>query len=96
MNYELLLEALDIIKQGRDEYAMKANGYLTQMEQFSTFFGLKLAHLIFAATEQLSLTLQAKDTNVAEGLQAAEMTKSYLEQQRTEAAFDIFYSCVKI
>lgn len=93
-NYEMLMEALEIIKQGKDEYAMKANGYLTQMEQFSVFFGLKLAHLIFAATEQLSLTLQAKDTNIAEGLQAAKLTKSYLEKQRTDAVFDAFYSCV--
>ena len=54
-NYELLLDALEIIKKGRDEYAMKVNGYLTSMQQFSTFFGLKLSYLIFSATEQLSL-----------------------------------------
>ena len=37
-NYRLLLDALEIIQEGRDEYAMKANGYLTSMQQFSTFF----------------------------------------------------------
>ena len=31
------------------------------MEQFHTFFGLKLSHMIFVATEQLSTTIQSKD-----------------------------------
>ena len=33
-NYKLLWDALEIIKEGRHEYA---NGYLTSMQQFSTF-----------------------------------------------------------
>ena len=82
-NYSLLLDALEIIQRGKDEYAMKANGYLTSMQQFGSFFGLKLSYLIFAATEQLSLTLQGKDTTKQEGYQAAVVARSYFEKQRT-------------
>ena len=73
---------------------MKANGYLTSMQQFGSFFGLKLLYLIFAATEQLSLTLQGKDTTIQEGYQAAVVARSYFEKQRTDAAYDTFYSVV--
>jgi hypothetical protein len=51
-NYQLLLDALEVIQQGRDEYAMKAHGFLNSMLKFSTYFGLKVSHLIFSATEQ--------------------------------------------
>ena len=93
-NYGLLLDALEIIQEGRDEYAMKANGYLTSMQQFSTFFGLKLSYLIFSATEQLSLTLQGRDTTIQEGVQAAALAKTFLEKQRTDDVYDTFYSQV--
>ena len=93
-NYSLLLDALEIIQRGKDEYAMKANGYLTSMQQFGIFLGLKLSYLIFAATEQLSLTLQGKDTTIQEGYQAAVVARSYFEKQRTDAAYDTFYSVV--
>ena len=52
---------------------MKAGGYLNQMEKFSCLFGLKLSHLVFAATEQLSLTIQGKDTTIAEAVQASKL-----------------------
>ena len=67
-NYQALLSALQVIQQGHDEYAAKARGLLTQMESFDTFFSLKLSHLVFAAAEQFSINLQAKDTTVGEGL----------------------------
>ena len=40
----------------------EAGGILHAMEKFCTFFGLHLSHLVFSATEQLSLRLQGKDT----------------------------------
>ena len=49
---------------GRDEYAMKAGGYLQQMEKFSIYFGLKLEYLVFSVTERLSCSLQGKDTTL--------------------------------
>ena len=85
------MDALEIIKEGRDEYAMKDNGYLTSMQQFNISFGLKLSYLIFSATEQLSLTLQGKDTTIQEGVQAGALASSFLEKQRTDNAYDTFY-----
>ena len=62
-NYETLLEALDEISETcKDEYDRKAVGFHSLMGKFSTFFGLKLTHLVFSASEQLSITLQNKDT----------------------------------
>ena len=41
-NYKLLLDALEAIQKEKDEYAMKANGFLNSMLKCSTYFGLKL------------------------------------------------------
>ena len=78
-NYHLLQEALELIQQGTDEYAMKAVGYLNSMEKFSTYFGLKLSHLVFSATEQLSLTLQGRDTTIQEAVQASKLAVHFIE-----------------
>ena len=64
------------------------------MEKFSTFFGLKLSHLIFSGTEQLSLTLQYKDITIQEATMAAEVAVQYLIRQRTDAQFEYFYTSV--
>ena len=66
LNYKVLLTALEEIREGHDEYAAKGNGLLNQMESFDTFFGLKLSHLVFAAAEQFSTNLQAKDITMQE------------------------------
>lgn len=56
-NYEVLCDTLcEISEGGRDEYAIKAGGIL---EKISTYYGLKLSHLI---TEQLSLSLPNSST----------------------------------
>lgn len=91
-NYEVLCDALcKIHAEGRDEYAMKAGGILHAMEKFCTFFGLHLSHLVFSATEQLSLSLQGKDTTVQEAIQASNLALNYLERQRSDEAFNYFY-----
>ena len=48
------------------------------MEQFNTYFGLKLAHQIFAPTEQFSTNLQAVDITVQEALRGAALLVSHL------------------
>ena len=68
--------------------------YLAQMDKFSTYPGLKLSHSIFACTEQLSLTLQGKDTTVQEARTAADLAVHYLERQRTDERFSSFYKDV--
>ena len=45
------------------------------MEKFSTFFGLKLSHLIFAATEQLAITLQNQDITLQEAIMASTLAE---------------------
>ena len=45
-NYAVLTTALlEIHEGGRDEYALKAGGYLATMDKFSTYFGVKLSYL---------------------------------------------------
>ena len=64
-NYSVLCVILEEINtETHDEYGVKAGGYLAQMENFSTYFGLMLSHLVFSGAEQLSLTLQGKDTTI--------------------------------
>ena len=44
-NYAVLTTALlEIHEGGRDEYALKAGGYLATMDKFSTYFGVKLSY----------------------------------------------------
>ena len=73
---------------------MKAGGLKRQLEQFGTLFGLKLSHLVFTLTEQLSCTLQAKNTTVQAAISAAYRTESWLKWQRTDEKFDSFYADV--
>lgn len=58
------------------------------------FFGLKLSHLVFSATEQVSITLQCKNTTIQEALSAATMAESFLQRQREDNSFEMFYSSV--
>ena len=90
-NYSLLQDALEVIQQGTDEYAMKAGGYLNFVQKFSTHYTLKLSHLVFLATKQLSLTIQGRDTTVQETVQASKLAVNFLERQRTDNAFDALY-----
>ena len=64
------------------------------MEKFSTYFGLKLAHLGFVATEQLATTLQAKDVIAQLCMGAVGATKAFLQRQRDETAFFRFFESV--
>ena len=92
-NYEVLMNALIEIRDGgSDEYAFKTGGYVALMDKFSTYFGLKLSFLIFSATEQLSVTLQGRNTTIQEAVQSSNLTIKFLEQQRKDVRFDVFYS----
>ena len=94
-NYQVLCDALGEIHEiGCDEYTVKAGGYLASMEKFSTLFGLRLSHLLFSATEQLSLTLQGKDTTIQDAMNAANLTLAFLERQRSPDSFVRYYSKV--
>ena len=72
-NYSIIQSALEEIRQGHDEYAAKASGMASKINDFDTFFGLKLAYLIFSAEEQLSINIQAKDITVQEAVYGARL-----------------------
>ena len=94
-NYTVLCAALEEINaHTHDEYGRKAGRFLALMDKFSAFLGLKLSHLIFSGTEQLSLTLQGKDTKIQEGTMAAELAIQYLVRLQLDASFDQFYTKV--
>ena len=67
---------------------------MRQLQLFGTFFGLKLCLIIFSSVEQLSRTLQFKDINIQEARAAALITENFLRRQRTDSAFEKFYSAV--
>ena len=94
-NYRVLCDVLgNINREGRDEYAAKADGFLNQMERLYTYFGLRLSHVIFSATEQLSCTLQGSDTTIQTTVQASKLALKYVERQRMDQAFEAFYEQV--
>ena len=94
-NYKLLLEELEVISEDSSgEASTKAGGLKAIMEKFSTFFGLKLAFLVFVATEQLAIKLQAKDIKAQVTMTAAKATDSYLGRYRNLESFNAFYQAV--
>ena len=94
-NYSVLCEELDLLgEEAQGESSHKALGLLAMMEKFSTFFGLKLAFLVFSATEQASLTLQYKDINAQEACMATNVARNFLVRHRSDSAFHTFYQSV--
>ena len=85
------MSMLEVIQQGHGEYAAKVKGLLMRMESFDAFFSLKLGYLIFTAAEQVSTTLQARDTTVAEATRGAHLLRSHYTSLRSEATFATFY-----
>ena len=53
--------------------------------------GLQLAHRIFAAAEQFSVNLQAKDITIQEATRGARLLVSHFKSLRTEPQFNTFY-----
>ena len=90
-NYQALESTLQVVEQGHDDHAAKAEGLLTKMETFELFFSLKLAYRIFSAAEQFSINLQTKDTTVSEGITGAHLLKSHFTSMRSDASFARFY-----
>ena len=87
-NNSTLSRALDEISTSRrDEYAMKASGFLLQMEKFSTFFRLKLGYLVFFLTDHLLCILEGKDTTIQEAVDPAKLTESYLCRLRSDEEY---------
>ena len=93
-NYSALLETLEEVSQGYDEYARRARGQMTLMEKFSTYFGLRLSYTVFGATEQLSRIIQAKQISIQDAVKAAHTAKASYEGMRKEEVYSQFYDQV--
>ena len=91
-NYSAIAQALQQISdESYDDYGRRANGILSLLQRFNTFFGIKLSCLIFSATEQTSINLQKKDTSVQEALACAEVATNHMKKMRTDESFSHFY-----
>ena len=97
-DYVLLMETLEEIHTTtRDEYGLKASGYLQSLEKFYTLFGLRLAHNVFGAAEQVSFALQKKNISIQDALCAVDAAKAYFKRIRSDPEFNRFYDAtVKI
>ena len=67
----------------------KGTGSAFTLKKLSNYFGLKFAHVVFGATEQLLLTLQYKELNVQEASLAVRAAFPLLERQRSHDIFDL-------
>ena len=61
-----------------DEHGLKAGGVLAAMQEFETLFALKLGQLIFGPAEEVSKSLQGKDTSIQEAVSAVHHWKKIL------------------
>ncbi len=90
-DYPLLMDTLEEIHTTtRDEYGLKAGGFLQSLEKFNSLFGLRLAHTLFCAAEQVSLALQ-KNISIQDALSAVDAAKAYYQRLRSEEEFNRFY-----
>ena len=83
-----------ISDESQGEVVAKALGLKTLMMKFATFFGLKLGHLVFSATEKLSSTLQTHDINAQQAISAANATKHHLQPLQSQSTYETFYKGV--
>ena len=89
-DYVVLMETLeDIHSTTHDEYGLKASGFFYS---FGTLFGLKLAHTLFSAAEQVSVTLQKKNITLQDALSAVGAAKAYYSRLRSNEEFERFFS----
>ena len=90
-HYKVVMDKMENANQTtRDDYDLKAGGVLSSLQRFGTLFGLRLAHLLFSASEETSKFLQEKDTNVQEALSSVCVLKCYFQCQRTDDQFNAF------
>ena len=95
-NYNALIDTMEEVNEsGNDDYSRRAGGVVSLMAKFETFFGLELAHMLFAATEQLSTSIQNKDTCVKDAIHGSKMVISFLDRQRHEDSYENFYRTIE-
>ena len=93
-NYPVLMEtwvvAADLVKDS--ETTARINGVAAQMSKFDFLFGAMLGEKILRPTDQLSQTLQKVQFSASDGQHAAKLTLEHLQQMRSDAAFNDFWT----
>ena len=91
-NYKVLDNELDFLSQDTDtgKATSKASGLLINMEQFHTYFGLRLSYMMFATTEQLATTLQRKDITAQMCSQGSQVAIKFLEPNELRETSTLF------
>ena len=59
------------------------------MEHFDTFFALKFAYLVFSATEQFSINLQAKDITIQEAINGDKLLTAHLKSLKMKKSLNV-------
>ena len=88
-DYSVLMETIHATTH--NEYGLKASRCLHSLEQFNTLFGLRLAHILFGATEEVSMLLQRKDIAIQEELSGVDTAQAYFKRLRSDEEFECFY-----
>ena len=92
-HYQSIMETMEEVHSTtHDDYGLQAAGVLSSLEKFHVFFGLKLAHILFASAEETSKVLQAKDLLIQDATSAVSVTENFLRRHRKESEFEMFYS----
>ena len=93
-NYMELMElwewSLDICKD--TEIKARIRGVQGMMAAFPFYFGCTLGSFILKHTDNLSHALQGSSMSAAQGQQVAEEVSKTLSRDRSEAAFDLFWT----
>ena len=97
-NYASLFKVWDTCLESKiDTDAMaRILGCQAHMKTFHYFFGLHISQRLFAHTDNLSKSLQAKRISAATGQKLARLTLSTLENIRNDESFDSFYDVILI
>ncbi|XP_046569596.1 zinc finger MYM-type protein 1-like [Haliotis rubra] len=93
-NFDTLRKAFEEINKGHDENARIAGGLLSQFDQFSVPFGLKVSSQIFGASGQLSSSIQSVETTAKDARKGAEQVLAYYDKLRSTDTFSEFYKSV--
>ena len=94
-DYAVVMDTMEELNRTtRDEYGLKVGGVFTAVQKFETLFGLKLGHVLFGPAEEVSKTLQGKDTSIQEAVSAVNLGKRFYQRQREDTEFDRFYDRV--
>lgn len=87
---ELWEWSLEICKD--TEMKARIRGVQGMMTTFSFYFGCTLGEFVLKHTDNLSRVLQGSSISAAQGQQVAEDVCKTLSRDRSEAAFDLFWT----